>query len=920
MGQLVCRYTWESQMERVRAAEAALERAAYDHRQRLAAEHDKLREAKEGAHREESARALMRAREEEVTARREADIAAKESAWQVRYAEMAAEAEERAMGRRRESEREAERRIEALMSELGTVADERAKLEADRSHHAAELAAIAKERHRATAAERRAAAEEDRSREHAAAAEMLGMQLEDLRLQLDAARNALEKRGIPLPVAARASELPGGGGGIGLALLMGERAAAGSPTGGPAYAQVVAAMERARAESAVARQEIVRRRKDIARLSKERKREARERGEALREAAEWKGKSDVANQMLDEACKKVEEAWATAEQAKGAMHDMKVLLDEERGKRVIAEQSSEVFRAAATATYAAVGVSASGLGLDTSLNNTYDSSATRQRALDATTAGMTGAVIGGPMAHRNTGSVPPRAGQQQAGQQDVMPTATRMRLEKLAAQEETQRAALANFQRRVAFERQSHEAAAAMAAANLDAMQRTAAARRNALASSSKFHAREYFGSTGLSSHIGVTGGSYDSGDSDEDDDVLAAEVKASIDAQLGLAPSTYGAAAGVMPAPAAPVPNMVRASVDGREVLVPANTILAWGEASSSSTAAAAPAAHYPAAVAAVAVDAAAAAASYGTRQPVVVASGRAAAPVAAPAPARAPAPAPVAAPAATAVTAGPPSPTASPSSSNPSSPTKGSFFGRIFSSKKAAGMLSPVKQAAVSAAEEKAAAASAAVDQKLREAEERRAAAESAAASAANAGAARDRAAREEAERRRAAEVEAAARKSAAAAQAEAQRRAEEEQRMKATAAGRQQADMMAALEAERKKREDMTAKMAAAARGEFQPAPASAPAPASTSTPPRSPIAGPSRVSSGSRGTPSRAPPSPGVSASGEIEEFVEEEEDYAPDDLELDDVGFDDDVSVAGNSEIQEESFSVKSGEGSGDSVF
>ena len=296
----------ESQMERVRAAEAALERAAYDHRQRLAAEHDKLREAKEAAHRDDAARALSRAREEEAVARREADLAAKESAWQVRYSEMAAEAEERAMRRRRESEREAERRIEALMAELGTVADERAKLEQDRSYHAAEMAAIAKLRHQARAAEERAAAEEERSKEHAAAAEMLAVQLEDTRLQLDAARNALEKRGIPLPSAPRASQQPGGGGGIGLALLMGERAASGMNTsGGAAYAQVVAAMERARAESTVARQEIVRRRKDIARLSKDRKREARERGTALRQASEWKSKADVANQMLDEAVKKV---------------------------------------------------------------------------------------------------------------------------------------------------------------------------------------------------------------------------------------------------------------------------------------------------------------------------------------------------------------------------------------------------------------------------------------------------------------------------------------------------------------------------------------------------------------------------------------------------------------------------------------
>ena len=896
----------ESQMERVRAAEAALERAAYDHRQRLAQEHDKLRDAKEAAAREEGVRALSRAREDEAVARREAELAAKESAWQVRYAELAAEAEERAMARRREAERDAERRIEALMAELGTVADERAKLERDRTHHAAELAAMAKERHRATAAEQRSAAEEERAREHAAAAEMLGLQLEDLRLQLDAARHALEKRGIPLPAAPRAGELPGGGGGIGLALLMGERAASGSSSTsqGPAYAQVVAAMERARAESAVARQEIVRRRKDIARLNKERKRDAHERNLALKEAADWKGKADVASTMLDEAVKKAEEAWETAESAKTAMQEMKVLLEEERGKRVVAEQSAEVFRQAATATYTAVGMSASGLGLETSLNTSSDAlggSATRQRALDATTAERLSAVIGGPSALRNTGSVPPRVGQA-AASGDAMPTATKMRLEKLAAQEEKQKVALANFQRRVAYERQSNEAAASMAAANLDAMQRISAARRQSLVSSTKFHAREYLGSgTGLSSHIGVSQSYISDSDSDSaDDDTIAAEVKAGIDAQLGAAPSTHDVPAVI---PSTTPPSMVRANVDGREVLVPANAVLAWGESSvgaapaslasaaatSSTAGAIKPETRDPQAVATSAAEAAKAS----SRSEVLV-SGRAVVP----APSSSEHPAAVTTTAA--ATATDPSPTASPSSSKPTSPTKGSFFGRMFSSKKAAAKLSPVKK---SAAEEKAALVAATAEQKLREAEERRVAAEAAFSKAAAEAAERERATAAQAEAQWRSETE----KAAAATLAESQRRAEEEKRMKAIAVERQEADAMSALERERKAREETSSKMTAVG-------PSSA-----AKTPPRSPIVE-GRLSAGSsRAASSRATRSPGVSASGEIDEFVEEEDEYVPDDLDVDDVGFDDDVSVAGGSEIHE-SISVKSGSGSGDSVF
>ena len=119
------------------------------------------------------------------------------------------------------------------------------------------------------------------------ATDILNIQLDDLRAQLDAARDELEKRGIPLPVSREA-----GGVGIGLAMN-----AAGASNSGPAYAQVVAAMERAKAEAAVARQEIVQRRKDLSRIKQERNSATQERNDAIREAAEWKGKCELANKM-----------------------------------------------------------------------------------------------------------------------------------------------------------------------------------------------------------------------------------------------------------------------------------------------------------------------------------------------------------------------------------------------------------------------------------------------------------------------------------------------------------------------------------------------------------------------------------------------------------------------------------------------
>jgi len=235
----------ESQTERVRAAEASLERAAFDHRQRLAAEHEALREAKAAAQQEEAARVVRRAREDEQLARREAEMASKEQQWATRYAELSAQAEMRASARRLETDSEAERRLQTVTAEMSAISDERAKLEADRAAHAAELAALARARREAAEARQNAG-------DQATATDILEAQLRDARAQLDAARDALEKRGVPLPVGA--SDVGAGGIGMGLAMNAGVASGAVSPgAGGPAYSQLVAATERAKAETQLAR-------------------------------------------------------------------------------------------------------------------------------------------------------------------------------------------------------------------------------------------------------------------------------------------------------------------------------------------------------------------------------------------------------------------------------------------------------------------------------------------------------------------------------------------------------------------------------------------------------------------------------------------------------------------------------------------
>ena len=418
----------ESQTERVRSAETSLERAAYDHRQRLAAEHEALREAKDVAQKEEAARAVRRAKDDEAMARREAEMASKEQQWATRYAELTAQAEHRASSRRVETNADAERRLQTVTAEISAISDERAKLEADRAAHAAELAALARARREAAVARRDAG-------EHATATDILEAQLRDTRAQLNAARDALAKRGVPLPVTVSGVD----SGGIGMGLAMNAAVASGAVSssagaGSPAYSQLVAATERAKAETQLARREIAQRRKDLARIKQERNTAMADRGDAVREAAEWKGKYELANAMLDEAVRRAEETWATMQDTKSTM---RVMLDEERDKRVQAEAAASAFRTAAEIP----GVTAAQLGLRSSLT---DDIAARARTDDS-------------------------------------PAVNVLRMQQLEHQQEMQRSALDAYKRKLTYERQSQEASAAVAAADIVAIRRADAARTKAM-------------------------------------------------------------------------------------------------------------------------------------------------------------------------------------------------------------------------------------------------------------------------------------------------------------------------------------------------------------------------------------------------------------------------------------------------------
>jgi hypothetical protein len=232
---------------------------------------------------------------------------------------------------------------------------------------------------------------------------------------------------------------------MGLAMNAGVASGAVSPgAGGPAYSQLVAATERAKAETQLARAEIAQRRGDLARIKRERNTAMAERGDAVREAAEWKGKCELANAMLDEAVRRAEETWATMQDTKATM---RVMLDEERDKRVRAEAAAAAFRTAAEIP----GVTAKQLGLRSSLDD----------------------------------DVKARAGT------DDSPTVNVLRLQQLEHQQETQRSALDQYKRKLTYERQAQEASAAVAAADLVAIRRADAARAKAEQEKHKFYVAE---------------------------------------------------------------------------------------------------------------------------------------------------------------------------------------------------------------------------------------------------------------------------------------------------------------------------------------------------------------------------------------------------------------------------------------------
>jgi hypothetical protein len=232
---------------------------------------------------------------------------------------------------------------------------------------------------------------------------------------------------------------------MGLAMNAGVASGAVSPgAGGPAYSQLVAATERAKAETQLARAEIAQRRGDLARIKRERNTAMAERGDAVREAAEWKGKYELANAMLDEAVRRAEETWATMQDTKATM---RVMLDEERDKRVQAEAAAAAFRTAAEIP----GVTAVQLGLRSSLDD----------------------------------DVKARAGTEDS------PTVNVLRLQQLEHQQEMQRSALDQYKRKLMYERQAQEASAAVAAADLVAIRRADAARAKAEQEKHKFYVAE---------------------------------------------------------------------------------------------------------------------------------------------------------------------------------------------------------------------------------------------------------------------------------------------------------------------------------------------------------------------------------------------------------------------------------------------
>ena len=152
---------------------------------------------------------------------------------------------------------------------------------------------------------------------------------------------------------------------------------------------------------------------------------------------------------------------------------MRLALDVERGQRNNAEQLATAFRAAATATHGAVGSQHPAAADADTLRSSHDGIGD---SLIRRTKPGGGRLVGsnsrGQHGHHGSGGSGGGGGGGGGGgaSEDPTPTAVKMRLEALALKEEEQRAELASFQRRVAQERASGEAAAAMAAANLDYM------------------------------------------------------------------------------------------------------------------------------------------------------------------------------------------------------------------------------------------------------------------------------------------------------------------------------------------------------------------------------------------------------------------------------------------------------------------
>lgn len=380
----------EAQIERVRAAEAALERAAYEHRQRLAAEHDTLRGEKEAFQREQMGRAMLRAREEEAAARREAELNAKEMSWQSRDLHATEEAQRRAVAKTREAERDIEKRREELHAEIEAVRRERATLEKDK---AAALSVVLS------------------GGKGDAATDILVMQIEDLRVQLDKANAALAKRGE----ATMSPEAPQ------LMLDDGREKKIEKK-----YAKTVAALHRAEADAETAREEVIPLRVEIERIEYERKEESRERGEALAMAEAFKVRAEVAEKRVDDAVKRAKDAWATVESTKKFMRE---LMDEEVKKRIYQEQRANALRAAAEIP----GVTPEQLGLQRGL-------------IDGANA----------LVDEN-------------GEYVSHNTAVNLMMKELEGQHQTQKEALAAYERKLMYERQIEEATARMDAAKLAA-------------------------------------------------------------------------------------------------------------------------------------------------------------------------------------------------------------------------------------------------------------------------------------------------------------------------------------------------------------------------------------------------------------------------------------------------------------------